>query len=129
MLTWDEAAHSLDLPQMDDTHREFMALLAAAEAASDDDFVARLDELIAHTRRHFENESALMRQCRFPATAEHEADHQRVLGDLDRLRRGCDQGRLALARDYVDYGLPEWFASHLVTMDSCLAGCVARGGH
>lgn len=126
MLTWDEAAHCLDMPPMDATHREFMALLAAAGEASDADFVARFDELLEHTRRHFDNESALMRQCGFPATAEHESDHQRILGDLARLRRGCDQGRLAFARDYVDYGLPEWFAFHLSTMDTCLAACLRQ---
>jgi hemerythrin len=126
VLTWDEAAHALDVPQMDRTHREFMALLAASAQASDADFVARLDALIEHTRRHFDNESALMRACGFPATTEHEGDHRRILGELERLRRGCDEGRMAYARHYVEEGLPDWFAFHLSTMDSCLAGCVTR---
>ena len=126
MLTWDDATHSLDMPQMDATHREFMAMLAAAAAASNADFAARFDALFEHTRRHFDNESALMRSCGFPATPEHEGDHQRILGDLERLRRGCDEGRLALARNYLEHGLPDWFAFHLSTMDSCLAGCLAR---
>ncbi len=129
MLTWDDASHSLYVPQMDATHREFMELLAAAEEASDADFVARFSALLEHTRRHFANESALMRTCGFEATAEHEGDHQRILGDLERLRRGCEtgeEGGLDYARHYVEEVLPDWFAFHLSTMDTCLAACVQR---
>lgn len=124
MLTWDDASHRLDMPQMDATHREFMALVAAASEASDEAFVGCFEALLEHSRRHFDNESILMRSCRFPAIAEHEGDHRRILGDLERLRRGIDEGRLAFARHYVEDGLPDWFAFHLKTMDTCLAACL-----
>ena len=65
-----------------------------------------------------------MRRCRFPAIAEHEGEHSRVLGDLDRLRRGMEEGRLSFARAYVMQGLPEWFTNHLATMDAALAACL-----
>jgi len=32
-------------------------------------------------------------------------------------------GRFKLASDYAK-GLPDWFATHLVTMDSALAACL-----
>jgi len=35
VLEWSDAL-ALDLPQMDDTHREFVDLLAAVDAAGDD---------------------------------------------------------------------------------------------
>ena len=34
-------------------------------------------------------------------------------------------GRVAPARDYVR-GLPDWFHSHLLTMDAALAGCLKQ---
>ena len=126
MLKWDGAVHALDVPEMDATHREFLELLAALDSSGEQEFVSRLDRLIEHTRLHFDNESRLMRSCGFPAIAEHEGEHRRVLGLLDHLRRGCDRGRQVFARDYAAKGMPEWFAQHLSTMDACLAACWRR---
>jgi hemerythrin-like metal-binding protein len=109
---------------MDATHREFLALAAALAAASREDFPLMFESLHEHTQRHFDNESQLMRACRFPAIAEHESEHRRVLGELDRIRRGLDEGRTIFARAYVAQGLPEWFATHLATMDAALAACL-----
>ena len=124
MLIWDDALHALNLPQMDDTHREFVALAAELARAGTEDFPLLFDALVTHTRRHFDNESELMRACGFPAIAEHESEHRRVLGELDHVRRGIDQGKLSFARAYVTQGLSEWFPVHLATMDAALAGCV-----
>lgn len=126
MLTWDDGAHALHVEAMDATHREFVALLGAAAAAPDATFAARFEALCDHTRRHFDDESAQMRACRFPAIAEHENEHRRVLGELAHLQRSVAAGRTAAARHYLREGVPGWFATHLATMDSCLAACLKR---
>ena len=126
MLIWDETRHSLGMPVMDATHREFVALAVAAALAGAEDFPLLFDTLFEHTRRHFDNESELMRNCRFPATGEHESEHRRVLGELAHMRRGIEEGRLSFARAYVKQGLPDWFANHLATMDAALAACLKR---
>jgi hypothetical protein len=46
-LQWSGAL-SLDLPVMDDTHREFVDLLAAVEAVPDDQLAAAWRTLIDH---------------------------------------------------------------------------------
>lgn len=124
MLSWDEDRHALGVAEMDATHREFTELARALTQAGKEDFPVLFESLLGHTRSHFENESRLMRACRFPAIAEHEGEHQRVLGELARLQRGLDEGRLAFARTYVRDGLPDWFANHLATMDAALAACL-----
>lgn len=124
MLSWDDARHALGMPEMDATHREFVALAAQLAQAGDAEFPQLFDALVEHTRRHFDNEGALMRACRFPAIAEHESEHARVLGELAHLRRGLAPGRQAFARAYVRQGLPDWFANHLATMDTALAVCL-----
>jgi len=126
MLIWNESRHALGAPEMDATHREFATLAQELTRAGSEDFPLLFDVLIDHTRRHFDNESRLMRSSRFPAIAEHESEHQRVLGDLTRLRTGIDEGRVAFARAYVREGLPEWFNLHLATMDTALAACLGR---
>ena len=124
MLSWDESRHPLGVPDMDPMHREFVALAGELRVAADEDFVVLFDSLLDHAQCHFDNESRLMRECRFPAVGEHEGEHRRVLGELARLRDGIDKGRLAFARAYVREGLGPWFEQHLATMDAALAGCL-----
>jgi len=127
MLSWDEQRHALGVAEMDATHREFVAAVAELAAASAADFPARFRALAEHTRAHFDNESRLMRQCRFPAIAEHEGEHKRVLGEVVWMERLLGQGRIAPVRAYVA-ALPDWFALHLATMDAALAACLKRQG-
>lgn len=122
-MAWDDLRHALGLAEMDDTHREFVALVDAAVAAADADFPARFAQLHAHTERHFADEARLMQACRFAERAEHEGEHQRILGQLDFLAQRIACGRPGMARAYVE-GLPSWFAVHLATMDSALAGAL-----
>lgn len=62
-----------------------------------------------------------MRLCHFPAMAEHEGEHFRVLGDMLQFNRAIQRGRLIMARAYVRDSLPEWFRLHLTSMDAALA--------
>lgn len=125
-MPWDESRHGLGVAEMDDTHREFVDLADALRLASDEDFPALFLSLQEHTRLHFEHEGKLMKQCRFPAIGEHNSEHLRVLGELAYFARGVAAGKIALARNYV-MALPDWFATHLATMDAALAGCLKRG--
>jgi hemerythrin-like metal-binding protein len=113
MAAGEAAFTRLGVDSMDATHGEFIALVDelnhTADAQAFADGFARLG---AHTQRHFEHESRLMRACRFPAIGEHESAHARVLGELAFIQRQVSAGRLAPARDYVR-GLPDWFHSHL----------------
>jgi len=124
-MAWDESCHALGVPEMDDTHREFVELAYALLVASDEDFPVLFVRLHEHTRQHFEHEGKLMKACRFPAIGEHNSEHLRVLGELAHFARGVAAGRLGAAREYAR-NLPTWFASHLATMDSALAGCLKK---
>ncbi|PKO39560.1 MAG: hemerythrin [Betaproteobacteria bacterium HGW-Betaproteobacteria-4] len=124
-MAWDESRHALGVPAMDDTHREFVELAYALLVASDEDFPALFVRLHEHTRQHFEHEGKLMKSCRFPAIGEHNSEHLRVLGELAHFARGVKAGRLGTAREYAR-NLPTWFATHLSTMDSALAGCLKK---
>lgn len=123
-MPWDER-YVLGVAEMDATHRDFVELADALLIASDDEFPALFAELHDHTRRHFDNEGKLMKSCRFPAIGEHNSEHLRVLGELAHFSRAVAAGRLGMARNYVK-GLPEWFATHLATMDSALSACLKR---
>lgn len=116
--------HALGVEEMDDDHREFLALLEQLNKAGDAEFADAFQKLVDHIRLHFVHEGRLMRLGKFPALGEHEGEHHRVLGELLQFNRNVKRGRLSLARAYVRVGIPEWFELHLSTMDSALAAHV-----
>lgn len=101
-LQWsDELA--LDLPLMDDTHREFVALLQAVEEADDAGLIDAWQALVEHTAAHCGQEDRWMQATRFAAGNCHSTQHQMVL----KIMR---EGELAV-----------WFPQHTDAMDAALA--------
>ena len=104
----------LHVAPMDATHREFVALLAQAEAASDAQLPGLWAALLAHTEAHFGAEDRWMRATGFAANNCHTSQHQVV---LDLMRQGREVASLRSM-------LPElaaWFNYHAQTMDAALA--------
>ncbi len=117
---WNEARHTLGIEEMDDTHREFVAQVAALIAADQAQFPGLFLALISHTREHFVAEGRLMRESQYKGLPEHEGEHHRVLGELQQLNRSLKRGHLPLVRAYVKEGLMEWFDTHVAMMDAAL---------
>ena len=124
LIHWP-ANYLLGNPGMDATHAEFVALINSLAAADGREFQALFLELLDHTGDHFGAEEALMEESAFPATAEHCAEHWRVLGDLRAMGQRVMQGRITMARSYLIDQIPHWFAVHAATMDSALAAHLA----
>ena len=118
-LRWSDAM-SLDLPAMDETHREFVALLGVVSDATDADLVAAWEELIDHTNAHFGQEDRWMRQARFASVNCHTTQHLVV---LDALREGLEAGRAGQLDEIrrLAHELAIWFPMHAQSMDAALA--------
>ena len=126
-FAWNDEAHALQFPEMDATHREFVDLLVRAQRAPDGELQQCLDSLLDHTRAHFEHESGMMSACGLSSRAEHEAEHRRILGELGKMRSRAEGARIAFVRAYLAEAVPDWFRTHLATMDSELAGKYRQG--
>lgn len=111
----------LDEPGMDHMHREFVDLHARLLSATGDDLADGFADLVTHTQKHFASEETLMKATGFPATAEHVADHQRVLGELERFGQRIAKGSTMMAKAWLREQLPDWFETHVRNMDSALA--------
>lgn len=78
----------------------------------------KLSVFAVHAREHFLREESLMREARFPAYAAHKAEHDRVLAQMNAeasaFRERGDGERLA---KYLFQTLPDWFVTHVRTMD------------
>jgi hemerythrin len=124
IIEWCDDRFLLGVPEMDDTHVEFVDLANRLMLASNDEFAHLYGTLIEHTRRHFEYEDRLMIETRFPATAEHRDEHLRVLGELALFNKRVRSGLVAFGRNYIRGRMAEWFMLHAATMDSALAAHV-----
>lgn len=125
-LEWSDAL-ALDLPLMDDTHRQFVDLLALVQQADDGDLPGAWQALIDHTDAHFAQEDRWMLSTRFAASNCHTLQHKVVLGVM---REGAVQARggdLDALRAMAGE-LAAWFPTHAQTMDAALALHLRRAG-
>ena len=116
----------LGVHEMDKTHEEFIHLVQQLCNVENSSFNILFQQFLAHTQAHFSHEQELMEQTRFPAIAEHTAEHRRILGELDRFNTKVRHGIFMYARAYVREMLPDWFKLHLATMDSALAAHILQ---
>jgi hemerythrin-like metal-binding protein len=118
-LQWSEEVE-LGLPFMDDTHREFIDLLAAAESAPDESLPEAWNALVEHTDAHFGQEDEWMKRTGFSSSNCHSVQHKVVLQVLREGGTRAAAGDLAPARQMIRE-LAEWFPAHAQTMDAALA--------
>jgi len=127
-LAWSDAL-SLELDFMDNTHREFVDLLAATELANDDTVLERFSALIDHTDDHFGREDQWMKDTHFSSSNCHAMQHNVVLQVMrEGLTRGQEQGDLKMVRQMA-HELGIWFPQHAQTMDAALALHLRRVGY
>ena len=118
-LEWSDAL-ALELPAMDQTHHEFVDLLATVNGASDDSLLTHWSALVAHTEDHFTREDEWMQATRFASSNCHSTQHKIVLQVLrEGLRRG-QAGELGVVRQMAQE-LVVWFPHHAQAMDASLA--------
>lgn len=125
-LEWSDALH-LDLPLMDDTHREFVDLLAAVERACDAQLVSAWHSLVEHTEQHFGQEDAWMASTRFASGNCHSMQHKVVLQVMREGLVRAQQGDLKVLRVMAGE-LALWFPAHAQSMDAALALHLRRVG-
>jgi hemerythrin-like metal-binding protein len=118
-LQWSEALE-LGLDFMDDTHREFVDLLATVVNAPDSNLIACWQALIDHTDDHFTREDKWMQDTRFSSGNCHSTQHNVILQVMrEGTKRGV-AGDLALVRQMA-HELGIWFPQHAQSMDAALA--------
>ncbi len=123
-MQWEEGFR-LGLGSMDGVHQHFMAIhQACVDAVGDEAFKAACTELRAHLVEHFDGEKLQMEQCGFPMIRIHMAEHIRVLNEFDHMMKAPK----AMARAYINEGIPTWFRQHVATMDSATAACLRQAG-
>jgi hemerythrin len=132
-----------DIPQvalasMNETHHEEvtlvnrLGLLTARGMSGEVDAKAITQQIRAwldHTRVHFRRENELMLEYGFPAYPVHKGEHDRVLTLLDELQEAWLEHRLLQPlANFLFETWPDWFDSHVNTMDRVTAQYVSQQG-
>lgn len=129
-LIWTDSL-LLNLAPMDQTHREFVDLLAEVETALDDD-MARVPEayeaFVAHTEEHFAQEERWMSTVGFAPENCHAFQHRHVM-DVLREVRGVigTTGDAQILRRLISE-LAQWLPAHAQMMDLALADTLRQLG-
>ena len=118
-LPWSEALE-LGLDVMDDTHREFVELLARCDDAADAELPSLWDELVRHTEDHFGREDDWMQRTGFASVNCHGTQHKVVLQVMREGAKLAANGHRGVLRGMVQE-LAAWFPQHAQTMDAALA--------
>lgn len=116
---WDDR-YLLGHRGMDDTHREFVALVDALLTADDRDLPAALGAFALHAESHFAEEDQLMALHDFPARQCHADEHAKVLASVREVQALVAAGDVEVGRELA-LALVDWFPGHADYMDSALA--------
>ncbi|PWC81794.1 hemerythrin [Azospirillum sp. TSH100] len=136
LATTTPAAPAADVPAtdvpllgyavMDQDHVDSVVLLRAACDAPAGQLQAPFAAFAKHLREHFSRENALMTRYGFFALHCHKDEHARVLKVVATMEAELEEGKEARARLYVTELFPDWFHTHLATMDRVTADFLAQ---
>ena len=124
---WDDR-YLLGHNPMDDTHREFVALVHALLTVADAALPAALDAFARHAEAHFAEENRWMEADGYPARECHVDEHAKVLASVREVQDELAAGNVALCRDLAR-ALMDWFPGHADYMDSALATWLVKQAH
>ena len=118
-LVWSAALQTGDA-RMDDTHVEFVDLLARLRALPAEEQLPLFRELKAHTVEHFAQEERWMLATGFTADNCHAGQHRSILDTMQAVEEHFLKGDTEIIGRMAD-ALAEWFPVHAQTMDAGLA--------
>lgn len=128
-LRWSDK-FLLGYTPMDRTHQEFVARVAALQAATDAELPACLEALAGHCVQHFQEEEQWMTGTDFPAAQCHADEHAAVLKSVREVQAMCADpahadGVPAVVRNLTQ-ALVDWFPGHADYMDAALSHWMAK---
>jgi hemerythrin-like metal-binding protein len=119
-LLWSDSL-ALGLDVMDETHREFVALLKQVDQAAELDLLPAWQRVVDHTEDHFGREDQWMRTTGYSSSNCHTMQHQVVLQVMREVATRVQQSNdSAMLRD-MSQQLGQWFLHHAQSMDAALA--------
>jgi hemerythrin len=130
MMEWNDALkvnHAL----IDRDHKKLVGLInalgdAMSSGQGKDVCGHVLDELINYTKTHFAMEEQLMSKHRYAGTAEHKAEHARLVREVLDFQSQFAAGTAVLSVALLHF-LMDWLTHHILESDKALAQGIPHG--
>jgi hemerythrin len=120
-LTWRDS-YKLDIAPLDADHQEMVRLInRLADAGDPMPLPRRLDDLIAHLRRHFKVEQAFLQQIDYPAADRHTREHAIQMAEFVDLSRHLVHSTARVLDQSELAAIKHWFFNHVVAEDKRFA--------
>ena len=124
---WNDT-YLLGYAPMDNTHREFVDIVAAMLASEDVAFAGHLEAFARHAEAHFAEEDGWMEKTAFPPRQCHVDEHAAVLKSVQQVMEVVRQGDVAEGRRLAA-ALADWFPGHAFHLDSALSHWMVKREH
>lgn len=85
-----------------------------------------LDALVAHARRHFADEEALMQAAGYPDFERHKMAHAELLGKVEEFEARKRAGETSVAAELLPFLVGEWLSHHIAFEDQQYVGYIDR---
>lgn len=115
-IAWNDS-YKIGNPEVDQQHQHLFELtnqFITTEGIAN--MRALIIQLYKHTREHFEQEEALMRQVGFPGLTQHQENHNQFLRRLSEL--SMDVGKGYMNKPAIVNLMTEWATKHIPKEDA-----------
>jgi hemerythrin len=126
LMQWNDTM-SVDMEELDEQHKQLIALINEAYEAIQRHDEHKMSELINKMRDyailHFETEERYLEQCDYPDIEAHKALHAKFNEDVDEFKRNlCDRTNLS----QIFVFLSRWLTNHIMNEDKQYSSCIAK---
>jgi hemerythrin-like metal-binding protein len=121
-MNFDKEKHLLNNEDMDIHHKDFVDIYNSLKDDTQESYKIVMTKILEQTKVHFCHEEDMMKKHAYPRIREHSDEHKKVLYEMEYFIKNSNSmiGE-KLLKSYYKEGLPNWFDSHLLSMDSDLA--------
>ena len=130
-VTWTDR-YSVGVARIDEEHQRLLDLVnelhAAIVAGTDAAIVGKvLAGLSAYTLTHFEHEELILRRSGYPDVEYHEAEHQKLVAQLQGFQQDFRAGNANVAKNLLVF-LQKWLIGHILLVDRKYASHLKAAG-
>ncbi len=116
LLNWSNE-YSVDVRSIDGQHHKLFDMLNelhdAMKAGKGGQTVPGIwKRLVAYTCDHFKDEERLMSDAGYSELAVHKAEHDKLIGEVQKMVRDFEQGKIVLTMELTDF-LVHWLQTHI----------------
>jgi hemerythrin len=121
MYDWEER-YSVGVSVMDEHHKKLFDIVSRVHDAvrgsqAEGKLEGLIGELLDYTRYHFGEEERMLQQIGFPKLADHKAQHEKFVADLQAFQKEAKGGMTSSAAFKVLNASVSWLRNHILKQD------------